>query len=91
MSSKYEKVRKKYEFGWSWKLPNNVIVSAKFGTDIEESDMDPEDLFELNYEATKADMRKAIKDNRMLSEGFELLKDGYKKLMKIKGKNNEDD
>ena len=49
----------------SKKYPNGDIVSASYFTEMEESDIDPKELFKLVRKSTMEDIKEAIKESEL--------------------------
>jgi hypothetical protein len=52
-------VRKGYKLLISKKLPNDTIISIEFSTQLEETDVDPVELFERAYQSVMSDLKAA--------------------------------
>lgn len=59
-------IKKEFKILISDKLPNGNFVSIEFRTHIEKDNVDPDLLFDEVFESTNRDIKKAIKNNKII-------------------------
>jgi hypothetical protein len=68
------KVRKKYKILVSNRLPNDCIYSVEIGTELEDDDVDPDELFKKAKQLTLKD----LKADKFAIQALARIKDGFK-------------
>jgi len=82
-------VRKSYRINFSTKFPDGSIVSATFGTEMEEDDVVPSELFKKVYDSTVDDLKECLKIDKFDKAAFDAVKRQIRKIDKIKQKEKE--
>jgi len=79
-------VRKGYKLLISKKLPNDTIISIEFSTQMEESDITPEELFEKVYQSVLSDFKNAKAKDAIVQSAADGLVSGIKTEQKFSKK-----
>ena len=84
-------IKKKYAVTFSTKLPRGSIISYSFGTEVEEENVDPEELYTRVEKLTINDLKKCLAKDKVFKEVMAVVKEDIKHSKKRRKSDEEFD